>query len=90
MQWVDEISSEGAYGFQQTVRVGQSRRGFWWGEVSGFRWRGNEGGMTTRRFRLSAEDAQGVMILMARARAGQMVTVSDVAQRMTDTLIHEA
>ena len=90
MQWIDEVSAEGAYGFDQSVRVGQSRRGLWWAEVGGFRWRGNEGGYVTRRFRLTAEDAQGVMILMARVRAGHMVSVSDVAQRVADSVQYEA
>jgi hypothetical protein len=91
MKWIDSVRTEGAYGFPLEVKVGQSRRGHWWAEVSGFRWRGNEGRMVTRRYRLAAEDAKEIINLMAQVEAGEpTATVADVVDRVYDATAYEA
>ena len=90
MQWIEQSEMEGAYGFPYQISLGQSRRGYWWVEIGGFRWSGNEGGYKECRFRLSDEDAAKVRALLQRERTDDMLTLGDVGEQIMCMVTVEA
>lgn len=89
MQWTATAQGKGAYDFSADIRLGHSRRGYWWVEIGGFRWRGNEGSYQTRRFRLSPEEALLAQAEIESAACGHQ-SVTQAQANVMDIVTQEA